>query len=78
MEENVADAVREIITRQLRLEEDELDDDVSVMEDLGADSLDVVEMLMTIEDLFAVTVPDDDIVNLKTVRDIIEYIEAHI
>jgi acyl carrier protein len=45
------------------------------MEDLGADSLDVVEMLMTIEDQFGVTIPDEDVVQLRTVRDIAEYLE---
>ena len=47
------------------------------MEDLGADSLDVVELLMEIEETFGVSVPDEDIPGLKTVKDIIEYVEAH-
>ena len=47
------------------------------MEDLGADSLDVVEILMAIEESFGVSVSDDDTPNLKTVRDLVEYVESN-
>ena len=48
-----------------------------IMEDLGADSLDVVEMLMAMEDSFGITVPDEDIEELVTVSDIVEYVESN-
>ena len=67
--------VNEVLSKQLRISVDKIDNDAGIMEDLGADSLDVVEMLMTIEDQFGVTIPDEDVVQLRTVRDIAEYLE---
>ncbi|HPE94475.1 MAG TPA: acyl carrier protein [Bacillota bacterium] len=69
------DQVKEVLSKQLRIKIEDIGSDASIMEDLGADSLDVVEMLMTLEDTFGINVPDEDIVQLKTVRDIAEYIE---
>ncbi len=69
------DKVKEVLSKQLRISVDKIDNDAGIMEDLGADSLDVVEMLMTIEDQFGVTIPDEDVVQLRTVRDIAEYLE---
>lgn len=69
------DKVKEVLSKQLRISADKIDNDAGIMEDLGADSLDVVEMLMTIEDQFGVTIPDEDVVQLRTVRDIAEYLE---
>jgi acyl carrier protein len=54
---------------------DEIADDAYVLEDLGADSLDVVEMLMTLEDEMNITIPDDDVAGLRTVKDIADYLE---
>lgn len=68
----------EIVVNQLGCDASAVTDDASILDDLGADSLDVVEMLMAIEENFNVTVPDEDIPNLKTVKDIISYIEANI
>lgn len=67
----------EIIAKQLGSDADTITEGTNIMEDLGADSLDVVEMLMAIEENFGVTVPDEEIPNLKTVRDIVEYVEAN-
>lgn len=69
--------ISDIIAKQLRAEADEITEDTNVMDDLGADSLDVVEILMAIEENFGVTVSDEEIPNLKTVRDIVEYVESN-
>ena len=56
-------------------EELKINDDSKIIEDLGADSLDMVEMLMTLEDEYGISISDEDAVNLKTVSDIMKYIE---
>lgn len=61
---------------QLNVKEDKVKPESKIVEDLGADSLDVVEMLMTLEDEFNVTVSDDEAVNLKTVQQIVDLIDA--
>ena len=71
------DRVVEIIANQLQIDVDMIDGSCKVMEDLGADSLDVVEILMAIEESFGVSVSDDEIPNLKTVRDLVEYVESN-
>lgn len=67
-----------IIAQQLGCDPDKITEDSSVAEELGADSLDIVEILMSVEDCFGITVPDDDIPGLKTVREIVSYVEANI
>ena len=67
----------EALSEQLKVDPDTINESTSVIDDLGADSLDVVELLMTLEDKYGVIVPDDEAVNLKTVGDIAEYIEAN-
>ncbi len=72
--------LEEIITtlsEQLKVDRDKISENTSVLDDLGADSLDVVELLMTLEDKYGVVVPDDEVTNLKTVKGIADYIEAH-
>ena len=71
------DKLAAIIASQLRADPADITEDTNVMEDLGADSLDVVEILMAIEENFGVSVSDDEIPNLKTVRDIVEYVESN-
>ena len=71
------DKVVEIIARQLQIDTDMIDEHTKIMEALGADSLDVVEMLMAMEDSFGITVPDEDIEELVTVSDIVEYVESN-
>ena len=71
------DKVVEIIARQLQVESDVIYENTKIMEDLGADSLDVVEMLMAMEESFGITIPDEDIEELVTVSDIVEYIESN-
>lgn len=69
--------LKELISEQLGVDLDRIDDDTNIIEDLGADSLDVAELLMTLEDQYNVIVPDDEVTKLKTVRDVADYIEAN-
>jgi len=66
----------EIIAEQLVIEADDIKPESSVIDDLKADSLAIVEMLMAIEEQFGVSVPDEDVPNLKTVQDIADYVES--
>ena len=67
----------DIISKQLKADAEQITPDTNIMEELGADSLDVVELLMAIEETFGVTVPDEDVPGLKTIKDIVNYVEAH-
>jgi len=71
----VADKVIELISKQLNRPADEVALDKEIVKDLGADSLDVVEMLMSLEEEFEISVPEEDAVNIKTVGDIVNLIE---
>lgn len=71
------DKIKQLLAKQLQLDPATIDDDASILDDLGADSLEVVEMLMTLEDEFGIAVPDEDVTSLKTVRSVAEYIESH-
>lgn len=64
----------EIIAKQLKVDVEDITPDTDILDDLGADSLDVVELLMTIEDKYNITVPDDEVQNLRTIRLMSEYI----
>ena len=68
--------VKKLIAEQMHIDENSITEDKRIVEDLGADSLDTVEMLMTIEDNLGIAIPDEEAVNLKTVGDIVKYIEA--
>ena len=72
------DKIADILSKQLHIDKAKITEDSNIMENLGADSLDVVEISMAIEQEFNISVPDDDIVNFKTPRDIIEYLEKHV
>ncbi|MDD6478266.1 MAG: acyl carrier protein [Oscillospiraceae bacterium] len=74
----VFEKIKKILAEQLDVDEEELTMETKIAEDLGADSLDVVELLMAIEDEFDVEVPDDEIENVKTIGDVVEYIQANI
>ena len=69
--------VKAILAEQFDVEEDKITADTDLQEDLGADSLDVVDLLMSIEDEFNVEVPDEEIENIKTVGALVSYIEAN-
>ena len=72
----VAEKVKKLIADQLGRAVEEITEDKEIVKDLGADSLDVVEMLMSLEEEFNVTVPEEEAVNIKTVGDIIELISS--
>lgn len=74
----VFEKVREILCEQLDLEEDTVTMESNIADDLGADSLDVVDMLMSLEDEFDVEIPDEEIENMKTVGNLVKYIEANV
>ena len=73
----VLEKVKAILAEQFDVEADKITVDTDLQEDLGADSLDVVDLLMSIEDEFEVEVPDEEIENIKTVGALVSYIEAH-
>ena len=73
----VLEKIKAILAEQFDVEEDKITADTDLQEDLGADSLDVVDLLMSIEDEFDVEVPDEEIENIKTVGALVSYIEAN-
>jgi acyl carrier protein len=80
MEENpmsVEDRVKSIIVEQLGVDADEVQADASFVEDLGADSLDTVELIMAFEEEFGVEISDDEAEKIRKVKDAVEYIDKH-
>jgi acyl carrier protein len=73
----VDEKVKQIIVEQLQVDEAEVTPSASFQEDLGADSLDVVELVMQFEEAFDMEIPDEDAEKIKTVKDATEYIEKH-
>lgn len=71
------DKVKKLIAEQLCISTDDISDTANVIEDLGADSLDVVELLMTFEDEFGVSIPDEEVEKLKTIPAIVKIIDEH-
>ena len=71
----VFDKIKDIIVEQLDVEEDAVTMEASITDDLGADSLDVVDLVMSLEESFDVEIPDEEVENIKTVGDIVKYIE---
>jgi len=70
--------VKEIIMNKLGVEMEQITQDASFIEDLGADSLDTVELMMELEDKFGIEIPDADAEKIRTVKDAIAYLEKHI
>ena len=73
----VFEKVKAILAEQFDVEEDTITYDTKIADDLGADSLDVVDLLMSIEDEFEIEVHDDEIENSKTVGELVAYIEGN-
>jgi acyl carrier protein len=73
----VADKVKSIIVEQLGVDEEEVTSDASFVEDLGADSLDTVELVMAFEEEFEIEIPDEEAEKITRVKDAVEYIEKH-
>ena len=74
----VLEKIKVILAEQFDVEEDSLQNDTDLQDDLGADSLDVVDLLMSIEDEFEIEIPDEEIENIRTVGDLVNYIESNI
>lgn len=73
----IFDKIKEILSEQLDADTEEMTMDTDIARDLGADSLDVVELLMSIEDEFQVEIPDEEIENIKTIGELVKYIEEN-
>lgn len=72
------DKVKEIIVEQLSVEEDQVTPGASFTEDLGADSLDIVELVMALEEEFGIEIPDEDSEKIATVQDAVDYINENV
>ena len=70
------DKIKEMIVDQLDVEADEVTMDANIQDDLGADSLDIVDLVMAVEDEFEVKIEDDVVEGMKTVGDIVKFIDA--
>ena len=76
-EENVEEKVKEIIVEQLSVEKDKVVSEASFINDLGADSLDTVELVMAFEEKFGLEIPDEDAEKMASVNDAMKYLEEH-
>ncbi|MFN3684897.1 MAG: acyl carrier protein [Fimbriimonadaceae bacterium] len=74
MSQEILDRVRKVVVNALNVKEEEVVESASFQEDLGADSLDVVELAMALEEEFGIDIPDDDVNSIKTVGDAVKYI----
>ncbi len=74
---SVEERVKQIIVEQLGVDEGEVTPNASFVDDLGADSLDTVELVMAFEEAFEIEIPDEDAEKIRTVKDAVEYINAH-
>ena len=74
---DIAERVKKIVVENLGVEEEKVTPDASFIDDLGADSLDIVELVMAFEEEFGVEIPDDAAEKINTVGDAIKYIEEH-
>ncbi|HID15609.1 MAG TPA: acyl carrier protein [Candidatus Atribacteria bacterium] len=70
--------IKKIIAERLSLSEDEIRMDSSFLDDLGADSLDIVELIMAFEEEFDLKIPDEEAEKIETVKDVVDYIQSHL
>lgn len=73
----ILEKIRDILSQQFEVSPEDITEDTNIVDDLGADSLDVVELIMSVEDEFGIAVPDEDAVELTTAGKIVEYIEKN-
>jgi len=76
-QDEIFERVKKIIIDQLGVDESLVSMDASFIDDLGADSLEIVDLIMAFEGEFGITIPDEDAENLSTVRDAVEYLRDH-
>jgi len=74
---SIEERVRKIVIEQLGVSEDEVTSDASFIDDLGADSLDTVELVMALEEEFETEIPDEQAENITTVKQAVDYVNAH-
>lgn len=74
----IFEKVKTVIADQLGLDENEVNMESSFIDDLGADSLDIVELIMALEEEFNLEIPDEDAEKISSVGDVVEYIKAHV
>jgi acyl carrier protein len=75
---SLAEKVKSIIVDQLGVNEAEVTETASFVDDLGADSLDTIELVMAFEEAFQIEIPDEDAEKIRTVKNAIDYIESHV
>ncbi len=73
----IFEKVKSIIVDQLDVDEDKVTMNANIQDDLGADSLDIVDLVMSFEDEFDLEIPDDQVENIKTVGDVVKYVEEN-
>ena len=78
MSANIESQVKEIIVEQLDVKPEDVSEGKTFTDDLGADSLAIVELVLALEEKFEVKIPDDEVDNIKTVGDAISYIKTHV
>jgi len=77
MANDLPDRIQSIVAEQLGVKRADVTKDASILDDLGADSLDVVELVMTLEEAFDIEVPDDAVEEMRTIGDIQRFVESH-
>lgn len=77
MAATIEERVKKIVIEQLGVKENEVNNDASFVDDLGADSLDTVELVMALEEEFGTNIPDEDAENITTIQQAVDYIKAH-
>ncbi len=75
--DEVFERIREVLVERLSVEEPDITEEANFQEDLGADSLDLVEMIMELEDQFGIKIPDEDAQKIQTVGQAVEYVTSH-
>ena len=69
--------VKDVIVDQLNVDEADVNEDAAFIDDLGADSLDLVELVMALEESFGISIPDEEVESIRTVGDAVKYIDDH-
>ena len=70
------ESLRKLLAKQLRIDESKITPDAEIKKDLGADSLDIMQLLFTVEEEYGITIPDEELVTFTKVSDIVKYLES--